>query len=159
MKVVIISLFGLVLSAASFCQDTVKMRQIDSLVKVINQSKEGIKYDSILQDYKELGLTMRTYLTSIANGKDLKKFSNKVYTRRDVKGVTEESVSENAFYFDQKKLIKVEEYITKGDKTMHADWYYHDGKPLYYTMQSDKAESRATLLLEMAKTFLEKFQE
>jgi hypothetical protein len=36
-------------------------------------------------------------------------------------------------------------------KKQHADWYYADDQPLYYTLKSDKAEGRAALLLTMAK--------
>ncbi len=36
-------------------------------------------------------------------------------------------------------------------KKQTADWYYAGGQPMFYTLQSDKAEGRAALLLTMAK--------
>lgn len=62
------------------------------------------------------------------------------------------------FYFDQGNLIKVEEYIIEKGKEQHADWYYADDKPLYFTIRSERSEERAALLLNMARTMLKQFQ-
>ena len=66
--------------------------------------------------------------------------------------------SSNTFYFDQGKLIKVEEYMIKDGKEQHADWYYADDKPLYYTFQTDRSEERAAFLLNMAKVLIAQIQ-
>ena len=68
-------------------------------------------------------------------------------------------ITSNTFYFDQDKLIKVEEFGIEGEKKLFADWYYSENKPLYYTYQSDKSESRAALLLTMGNNMLKQIQQ
>ena len=143
----------------SNCQDTLKVRQIDSLVSVINQSNLVIQNDSILQDRPELGLAMKTYLTMALDGNKLKKYINKVNSVRLEKGISKQMTASNTFYFDQDKLIKVEEFVIEGDKKLYFDWYYSENKPLYYTYQSEKSESRATLLLTMANGMIKQMQQ
>ena len=139
-------------------QDTLKIKQIDSIVTGINKSNLVPINDSIVQDLPAMGLYMKTNLTMLVEGKELKKYVNKVNGVRKENGVSEELRSSNTFYFDQGKLIKVEEFIVKDGKEQHADWYYADDKPLYYTFQSDRSEERAALLLNMAKSMLKQFQ-
>jgi len=140
------------------CQDTLRIRQIDSLVKVINQSNLITQYDSIFQDHPEIGLSMKTYLTTLLDGNNLKKFVNKVNSVRLEKGISKQMTTSNSFYFDQDKLIKVEEVGIEGEKKLYADWYYSENKPLYYTYQSDRSESRAVLLLTMGNNMLKQIQ-
>jgi len=140
------------------CQDTFKIRQIDSLVKVINQSNLIIQNDSTLQDRPELDLSIKTYLTVALDGNKLKKYVNRVNSVRLEKGISKQMTTSNTFYFDQDKLIKVEEYAIEGEKKLYADWYYSENKPLHYTYQSDKSESRAALLLTMANGMLKQIQ-
>ena len=155
-KLLIIVLLVSTMQAES--QDTLKIKQIDSIVTGINKSNLVPVNDSIVQDLPAMGLYMKTNLTMLVEGKELKKYVNKVNGVRRENGVSEELSSSNTFYFDHGKLIKVEEFIIKDGKEQHADWYYADDKPLHYTFQSDRSEERAALLLTMAKSMLKQFQ-
>jgi len=155
-KLLIIVLLVSTIQADS--QDTLKIKQIDSIVTGINKSNIVPVNDSIVQDLPAMGLYMKTNLTMLVEGKELKKYVNKVNGVRKENGVSEELSSSNSFYFDKGKLIKVEEFIVKDGKEQHADWYYADDKPLYYTFQSDRSDERAALLLNMAKSMLKQFQ-
>ena len=67
----------------SYSQDTLKMQQIEFLVKAINKSDLKIQQDSIFQDHPEMGLSMKTYLTmALDSGGMLQKFENKVNGER-----------------------------------------------------------------------------
>jgi len=138
----------------AYSQDTLKIKQIDALVSHINTFTLPIQRDTLIQDYPELGLKMITYLTMVANGGELFKYVNNVNTTRLENGVTRQMTGANTFYYDHNELIKVEEYLLEGDKKSTADWYYSEDKPLYYTLQSDKAKERAAFLLTLSKTML-----
>jgi hypothetical protein len=144
----------------SYSQDTAKLSQIDSLVSLINTSDFKIEKDTLKQDQPDLGLFMQTYLTMVTSRSEIKKFVNNVHMTRKENGVDKRMVSTNTFYFDHNKLIKVEEFAgeTEGDKQFEALWYYADDKPIYYTLQSDKAQARAELLLTMGKAMVEKIK-
>lgn len=158
MKILLLPVLAL-FTITSYAQDSLKINQIDSQVKLINQSNFQVQYDSIIQDYPDLGLNMRTYLTMITDGKEIKKYVNKVHSVRQEKGKTVKMVSTNEFYFDKNKLIKVEEFAVSESKEARFDWYFADDKPLYYTLQSEKAASRAALLLTMGEGMVKQVQE
>lgn len=101
---------------------------------------------------------MKTYLTIALDRGKLRKYVNQVYTTRLENGISKQMIGSNIFYFDQDKLIKVEDSMIEGEKKFHADWYYSENKSLYYTFQSDKSESRAALLLTIADGMLKQFQ-
>ncbi len=143
----------------SLAQDSTKLRQIDSLVKVINESNITPQNDTIVQDMPDIGLFMKTYLSIIADGKDLKKYVNRLVSTRLEKGTTKNLTTQNSFYFDNNKLIKVEEFAIDGSNEKRFDWYYWEEKPLYYTFQSEKSEARAALLLTMSKNLTDHFHQ
>jgi hypothetical protein len=143
-------------SLAVYSQDTTKLKQIDALVNQINASNFKTQRDTIKNDQPQMGLSMRTYLTMVTDGAELKKYVNNVHATTQENGTSKQMVSTNAFYFDHNKLIKVEEFAAQGDKKIDAFWYYADDKPIYYTLKSDKAQERAELLLTMAKNMIEK---
>lgn len=143
----------------SFSQDKQKLKNIDSVVMAINKSDLRSQNDSIFKNYPELGMDMKTYLTTILAGNELKKFVNKVHLTRQENGASVQSISSNTFYFDKSQLIKVEEFMIENGKEIHADWYYADDKPLHYTLESDKSEERATMLLAISKTMLKQVKE
>lgn len=153
MKTIFTTLFILTFCSA-YCQETLKLRQIDSIVSQINTSNSLIQRDTLIQDHPEMGIKTTTYLTTIMKGGELFKFVNFVNTTITENGVTRQMTGSNSFYYDHNKLIKVEEYIIEGDKKGEASWYYSEDKPIYYTLQSDKAEDRANLLLTMSKAML-----
>jgi hypothetical protein len=139
----------------SFSQDTLKVKQIDSLVKVINQSDLIIETDSIVNDMPALGLYMKTYVTLSIKDSSFLRYTYNVNSSRIENGVAEKSNMVSIFYFADRQLIKVEESASmKGqNQTVKMEWYYSEDKPLYYTLRSDRAEERAQQLLEMAKAF------
>jgi hypothetical protein len=145
-------------SAPVYSQDTTQVKRVDSLIKLINSSDYKIQRDTIKQDRPELGLYMRTYLTTVTNGNELKKYVNNVHATTQENVTIKQMVATNIFYFDHNKLIKVEEFATEGDKNIDALWYYADDKPIYYTSKSDKSEERAELLLTIAKNMLGKIK-
>ena len=137
-----------------YSQDTLKIKKIETLVSGINTSTLPIQRDTLIQDHPEMGLKMTTYLAMIVNGSELMKYVNLVNTTMTENAETRQMTTSSSFYYDHNKLIKVEEYLIEGDKKKAMDWYYSEDKPLYYTLQSDKAADRATLLLTMSKEML-----
>lgn len=153
MKAILIIICFLLFSS-SYSQDSSRIRQIDTLVLSINNSTLPVQRDTIIQDRPELGLKMTTYLAMIVSDKELMKYLNFVTTTMNDNGKPRQMKTSNTFYFHNNKLIKVEEYIIEGDNRKNTDWYFSDNKPLYYTLQSEKAESRANLLLTIADATL-----
>jgi hypothetical protein len=149
--------FFLIVVLKGFSQDTVKIKQIDRLVNSINNSQFKTHTDSTTQDLSQYKLWMKTYVTTVTDSIYLKKFTNKVVGKREEDGVLKEMLTISSFYFDQGKLIKVEEFINEDGKENHADWYYADDKPLYYTVHKEGSEERANLLLQIAKTMSKPF--
>jgi len=137
-----------------YSQDTLKIKEIEFLVSGINTSTLPIQRDTLIQDHPEMGLKMTTYLTIIVNGNELMKFVNLVNTTMKENAETRQMTTSSSFYYDHNRLIKVEEYLIEGDKKKTMDWFYSEDKPLYYTLQTDKATERATLLLTMSKGML-----
>lgn len=131
------------------------MKQIDALVSYINTSDFKIQRDTIKNDQPQMGLSIRTYLTMVTDGSELKKYVNNVQGTTQENGTAKQMIATNIFYFDHNKLIKVEESATQDDKKIDALWYYEDDKPIYYTLKTDKAQERAELLLTMAKSMLQ----
>lgn len=133
-------------------------RQIDSLVQVINGGTFTVERDTLKQELPGMGLSVHTYLTLVTDGDEVKKHVNFVRSTTREGEQQKEMVAQNAFYFNHNQLIKVEEYLIEGDKKIEAAWYYADDKPLYYTLQFEKAAERAAMLLQMAKSMMQKFR-
>jgi len=144
----------IVFSVKSFSQDTIKTKAIDDMVKSINQSKYKIEKDTLINDKPEYGLKTITYLTMVTNQNQLKKYENLVNMTMTQNGTTRNMITSSTFYYDQNKLIKVEEYGIEGSNKKVMDWYYSDGKPLYYTLKSDKAADRALFLITLSEEML-----
>jgi aspartate oxidase len=152
MKMILLhALFFVSINARS--QDA-KVRQIDSIVNVINKSNLKAQKDSILKDYSELGLTMKTYVTVVVDGNELKKYINNVHSVTQENGIEKQTVSSSTFYYNQNKLIKVDEFIIEENRKGEAEWYFSDDKPFFSTLLSEKSQERAALLLTMAKAIL-----
>ncbi|THU41473.1 hypothetical protein FAM09_05030 [Niastella caeni] len=129
---------------------------MDSLVKLINNSNFKTQRDTIKQDRPDYGISSRTYLTMVSEGNELKKYVNSFHMTTKNNGISKKMDGENAFYFDHNKLIKVEEFMSEGDKKMEMHWYYADEKPIYNTLNAGKDNERAEMLLKMAKGLVEK---
>jgi len=140
----------------SYAQETPQTKNIDAIVSRINQSEYQIKKDTIIQDKPEYGLKMTTYLTMKVVENQLKKYENIVYTTFNQTGTTKEITTSTTFYYDQNKLIKVEEYMIEGSSKKVMNWYYFEDKPLYYDLKSEKAEDRAKMLLNISEAMLKK---
>lgn len=153
MKTVLTVIFILGLTSGH-CQDILKIKQIDAIVSSINNSTLPTQKDTLVQNRPEIGLKMTTYLTMIVNGGELLKYVNYVNTTMTENTKTRQITTSSSFYYDHNKLIKVEEYLLEGEKKKTAEWYYADDKPLYYTLQSDKAAERANLLIALSKGML-----
>ena len=154
MKTTLTFIFALVFCCSVYSQGTLKIKLIDALVSGINTSNFPIQRDTLIQDHPEIGLKMTTYLTMITNAGKLLKYVSLVNTTKKESAATRQMISSSSFYYANDKLIKVEEYLIEGDNKKTMDWYYADDKPLYYTLQSDNAADRATLLLTISKGML-----
>ena len=152
---IIIQFVIVLLSLTTYSQDTVKVKQIDSLVKLINNSDYKIQRDTIKQEQPGMGLSMQTYLSMVSDGDEIKKYVNNVHTTMTQNGIAKKMIGTNTFYFDKNKLIKVEEFMIEGDKKFEVEWYYSNDKPIYNTLKSEKGQDRADFLLKLAKTMLE----
>lgn len=144
----------LLISVNGYTQDSLKIKTIDSIVASIDSSVLPIQRDTLIQDRPEMGLKITTYLSMIVHNQELLKYENHVTTEMTEKGVPKHMTVTNTFYFQHNKLLKVEEYLLKDEKIKIADWYYADDKPVYYTLDSDRAASSAALLLTIADTLL-----
>ena len=151
---ILLSILLIVAFIRGYSQDTIKTKQIDLLIFNINKSSLPVHRDTLIQDRPELGLKMITYLTTIVKDNELIKYVNFVNTTIIESGGTRKISSSSTFYYNQNKLIKVEEFLIEGDTKKEANWYYSEDKPLYYTLQSEKSEARAVFLLETSKAFV-----
>jgi hypothetical protein len=125
--------------ASSYAQDSVKIKQIDSLVSIILHTRDlYTQRDSTVQDYPGIGLHMKTYLTMMRYGKELKKYSQIVNTTQQQNQIAKQGVTGSAF------------------KETKMTWYFADGKCFFHSLKSGKAEDRAILLSQLADTFLKK---
>ena len=123
-------------------------------MSVILHSDLYTQRDSTVQDYPAIGLYMKTYITVMRYDKELKKYSQIGKTTRQDGQITKKSISGNAFYYDQNKLIKVEEFLIEGDNENKMEWYFDGDKCFYHSFKSDKAEDRAAFLLNLSKSLL-----
>jgi hypothetical protein len=142
------------LSQITYSQDTLKVKQIDSIVRLTNNSGYKIQRDTIKQEPAS-GLSMQTYLSMVSDDDDIKKYVNNVHMTMTQNGIKKNIITTNTFYFDKNKLIKVEEYIIEGEKRSEVEWYYSNDKPIYNTLKSEKGQDRAEFLLKLAKSMLE----
>lgn len=152
-----------------FGQEAQKTEQIDSIVKSINASTKNIYYDSVFNE-TPYGVSSKTYITVIMDSTELKKYSQRAIITNGEKDKVKITVGENTFYFQQDKLIKVEESMNEGNKEFKMDWYYVDEKPLSHTTiqkidgkpvdyqpkDPEKIEERATFLIRLAGMMREK---
>ena len=155
MKSLLLILFSF-FCAKIYSQDSLRINQINSIVNTIIHSDLPTEQDSTLQDYPGLGLSMKKYITLVTYGKELKKYSQFIKTTKTENSITKQEVAGNAFYYDQNKLIKVEEFLTQDGKENKAEWYFSDDKCFYHTLKSDKAEDRIHLLLDLSNGFIKK---
>lgn len=83
-----------------------------------------------------------------------RKYVNYVETDRTENGTTKKLTGCNTFYFVENSLIKVEEIFISEHQVQQFEWYFQNDKCLYHSLQSDRADSRANLLLAMSKEFI-----
>jgi len=154
-----LTLILIILFLDIYAQDTLKAKQIDTLVSSINKSNLPVKCDTVVKDYPEFGLKMITFLSRIVNDNELIKYVNLVDATRTENGVVKQTTTSSTFYYKNNKLIKIEEYTLEGKQKKTADWYYHEDKPIHFTATSAKASERAIFLITLANGFLKKTNE
>ena len=146
----------LLFSTNSYSQDIKNLKQIDSIVTSINYSKIKVTKDSIIQNMPDLGLHMKTYLSSLIDGKQLRKYVNYVETDRMESGTLIQMTGCNTFYFYENILIKVEEVVIADNQALQFNWYFSEDKCIYHSLPLDKVDSRDSQLLSMSKEFISK---
>ena len=139
-----------------FAQDSLRIKQIDSLVSIIDHSDLPTQLDSNLEEKSGRKLSIKTYTTQKTLGKQLKEYSTmvKVTQREDM--ITTLDLSGTAFYYDDNKLIKVEEFMTRDGKENKVEWYFFNDNCFYHSLRSVRAKDRIVLLLEMSNGYLKK---
>ncbi|MBI5857253.1 MAG: hypothetical protein HZB42_06350 [Sphingobacteriales bacterium] len=144
-------------SCAGICQYTVKIREIDSLVNLINASDLLTTTDTIINEVPAFAVYAKTIASITVKDSDIVKYNNKVLGI-DKSGPQPDTINTlTIFYFHLGKLIKVEDSgIFKG-KSAKADWYYFNDQPVYYTLKNERSEDRAQLLLVLAKKFQDQY--
>lgn len=154
----LVTLLIFVLSSPTlFSQDSLKVKTIDSLVAIINRSPYTIQQDTVVKEHPELGLSITNYLTAILDGRILKKYVNRGLTKNTQNGVTKEMITSSAFYYDQDKLIKVEEFAEQGEKSQKMDWYFLNDELIHQTFPSPKSAERAKLLITISASIQKGF--
>ena len=141
---------ALICCSRIFSQDNPVILHIDSVVYKINHSGLPEIRDSIFQDYKDLGLSMKTYMTMVKDGSELKKYVNYVISVQQENGVSKQLTASTTFYFDQNKFIKAEDFATSEGKEMNFAWYFADGKCIYPEVVSERDEKRVGTLIAIA---------
>ena len=144
--------------AKAYAQDTAQQkRRIDSMIFMINHSVLfAIRHDSTTLDMPALKMNMKTYETTIMDGKKLMKFSKVGRTKTGENEDQKLLITSTAFYYDAAQLIKVEEYgAPDSSHEVRIEWYYQNGKPLYYvTNPPADTKEKVTKLDERFKTLL-----
>lgn len=139
------------ISLFSHAQSDAKIKEIDSIVKSINSLTTNIRHDTLKQDNPQVGMSMRTYLTSVTKDGIYVKYSNNVHTTMSQEGLTRSFESTNTFYYHNRKLIKVEENMSKGDKKIDGTYYYDDDKVIHFTPDTPDFKRRAEELVLLSK--------
>ncbi len=109
---------GMLTTLSGFSQDSLKVVRIDSLVNYYNNAGFKAERDSVINTMPELKISSRTYLTVLIHDGAVKKYENRPTFIRDNNGIPDTATGYNIFYFDNNKLIKVEEGM-------------HDSKPKF----------------------------
>lgn len=141
-----------------YAQNSLRMKQIDSVVNVITHSELPTQRDSTVQDYPGIGLYMKTYVTIKSFGKELKNYSQVVKTTNQEDNITKHIITGSSFYYSENGLVKVEEFMLQDGKEEKAEWYFANDKCFFYTLKSNKAEARIPVLLNLSKAFLKIFR-
>jgi hypothetical protein len=154
MKAVLCISLLLSLSYCSYSQDSIQLKQIDSIVHFIKTASLKHQADTINQDKPAYGYFGFSIVTLSTDGDAIKRYINHVEATIKRQDKTEKMVGENIFYFNNDELIKVEESATGKGKTMSYSWYFSGSRSLNTPVISDKGEDRAALLLQIAKGIL-----
>ena len=140
-------------TSETYSQDTTAIvKQIDLLVNTIKHLSSHT--DSTLVDVPANGFWMKTYITTVKDSTQFKKWAIYQIGKQTRNDALREIAASTALYFDQNKLIKAEEFNIEDGKEEHADWYFQDDKALYYSFKNGYSEKRALYLLDLAKKIL-----
>lgn len=156
---VILFLFFIAAGNTAQSQDSIqtRIRQIDSIVTIINRSPVPVTMDSVVTDYPSIGLYMKNYLSALVDGRELKKYSDFGVSERKEKDSSVYGAYSSTFYFSRNELIRVDQMGAGGKKKMVVSFYYEGDKMIYSTLQDEKSESQGMLLLKIGKIMIQKF--
>jgi hypothetical protein len=132
------------IDSVAFSIDNNKMLQLDS--------------NTINNDKPDLGLKMKVVLSLYYSDTILAKYTNHVNATSTENGRNVDIITTTSFYFHHNQLAKVSEIMINEKGEQKADWYYANGKPIYYTFQSERSADRAIKLLTMSKGILQQFR-
>lgn len=152
----VFTLICICLSLLLQAQNNANIVQIDSIVNSINSVTINIRRDTLKQDNAQLGFSMRTYLTSVTKDGIFVKYSNNVHTNMSQGGISKSFISTNTFYYHNRKLIKVEENMTEGEKKIEGIYYYDDDKLIHFTPDMPQFKQRGEELVLMSKAMFGK---
>jgi hypothetical protein len=139
-------------SVCAYSQDTLEARSIDSLVKIIDNADFPFKRDTI--KYNRRGYSGLTYVTIVTSGSGLKKYvSDNTITRKRNRQINK-TVTNSTFYFNQNKLVKVEEFIISYGKKVQNSYYYKNEKPIFSSSKANSYVKRDAFMLQTAKGIL-----
>jgi hypothetical protein len=138
----------------SYSQDSSKISQIDSIVKILKSTHLETKTDTIKQDQPQFGYYGFSIVTISVDQKGLRRYINHVNATIKQGNKDEKIVSDNIFYFNNGELIKVEETATKEDETKAFEYYFDAGKAINTSLLTPKQLSRTEQLLTMGKMIL-----
>lgn len=134
-----------------FSQENNKINQIDSIVNHIDNSTYKIETDSIIKNFPEYHFSTKKYLTLITDGSELKKYKNFTISISEIKSIKRHISSSNTFYYNNNKLIKVEELFIENGIKKNSNCYFSEDKPIYFTDKNlEKSEEKALLLLKLS---------
>ncbi|WEK37779.1 MAG: hypothetical protein P0Y53_09720 [Candidatus Pseudobacter hemicellulosilyticus] len=157
MKTVCSALLFLVLFQAN-AQDSLATKKIDSLVTSINNSTLPVIRDSVINEVPAIGFSSRAYISMVLLENKVLKYTQHTFLTSLENGATNKLETNSTFYYQEQYLIKVEEYAKEGDKKQEAHWYYHEGKPIYWTSSAENAASRAEQLIKISDAMVNAIQ-
>jgi hypothetical protein len=130
-------------------QDSVKLKQIDSIVYAINNSGLKIENDTIRKNTATQN--PKGYLTMMRENGELRKYEFKMVSVVTTDGNSAQSVTSSTFYYWKRNLIKVEEYAAYKDLSKRVNWYFDKGKLIHETLGAERSAEYAELLLSSAR--------
>jgi len=160
MKPVFYSLVFLLTSLAAIGQGNPATAAIDQEVQAIEKLKLNVLTDSASEKQAVMDALSRVRFVFLYDEKDSVR---KIMVTNEVSytdnGRREQIVSSSVYYFRHGSLIKATEAATKGDRSVHTEYFYERGVILQSNEQGGaNTVSRGPLLLQFAGVYLDQFK-